>query len=572
MVRMSAAEAAVKVLENEGVEYIFGIPGASINAFYAALSNSTQIRHLISRHEEGASHAADGYARASGKVGVCVCTSGPAATNFVTGLYTAQADSIPIVAITGQHLRMWEGKEGFQAVDISDIAKPVCKKTYYVREAAQVPWVFREAFKIAQEGRPGPVLIDLPLDVQRGEIEYDPDIDARLAVPKPEPDPRKIRRAMEMILAAEKPIFLIGGGVILSRAWDEFRALAEYLQVPVVNTSMAKGGFPFSHPLYAGEVGIQASTRAGNAAFLDSKLVLAVGVRFGDRHTGALDVYTRGRKFIQIDVDPYQISRIVPAELGILSDAKLALQALLEVAKEMTPPREPDARTRDIPRLKRELVRRSDFDQVPIKPQRVFREINEFFDDDTIFVTCIGLNQIWSGQFQEVEKPGHYIFPGGAGPLGWEIPACVGIKLAKPDNLVVNITGDYGIQFCIEELAQAVQYRVPFLVVIVNNGNLSLIRQNQKYIYNVRHGIDIWYGQDNLVDFVKLAQAFGAYGDRVHRPEDIKPAFARAIELAIMRRQPAVIDIVVEMNTDCSMGTAIDAVKEFEPLPEPVKV
>lgn len=572
MVRMSAAEAAVKVLENEGVEYIFGIPGASINAFYAALSNSTQIRHLISRHEEGASHAADGYARASGKVGVCVCTSGPAATNFVTGLYTAQADSIPIVAITGQHLRMWEGKEGFQAVDISDIAKPVCKKTYYVREAAQVPWVFREAFKIAQEGRPGPVLIDLPLDVQRGEIEYDPDIDARLAVPKPEPDPRKIRRAMEMILAAEKPIFLIGGGVILSRAWDEFRALAEYLQVPVVNTSMAKGGFPFSHPLYAGEVGIQASTRAGNAAFLDSNLVLAVGVRFGDRHTGALDVYTRGRKFIQIDVDPYQISRIVPAELGILSDAKLALQALLEVAKEMTPPREPDARTRDIPRLKRELVRRSDFDQVPIKPQRVFREINEFFDDDTIFVTCIGLNQIWSGQFQEVEKPGHYIFPGGAGPLGWEIPACVGIKLAKPDNLVVNITGDYGIQFCIEELAQAVQYRVPFLVVIVNNGNLSLIRQNQKYMYNVRHGIDIWYGQDNLVDFVKLAQAFGAYGDRVHRPEDIKPAFARAIELAIMRRQPAVIDIVVEMNTDCSMGTAIDAVKEFEPLPEPVKV
>ena len=568
MARMTAAEAAVKVLEDEGVEYIFGIPGASINAFYAALSRSTKIRHLISRHEEGASHAADGYARASGKVGVCACTSGPGATNLVTGLYTAQADSIPIIAIAGQHLRVFQGKEGFQAVDISEIAKPVCKKTYYVREAAQVPWVFREAFRIAREGRPGPVLIDLPLDVQRGEFEYDPDIDGPLSVHKPEPDPRKVRRAMEMILAAERPILLIGGGVLISGGCAEFRDLAEYLQIPVVSTAMAKGGFPASHPLYAGGVGIQASSRSGNAAFLDSDLVLAVGVRFGDRHTGALDVYTRGRKFIQIDVEPTQISRIFPVDLGIVSDAKLALQALLEVARQMTPPRQPDDRTRAIPRLRRELARRMDFDQVPIKPQRVFKEINEFFDSDTIFVTTIGLNQIWSGQFQEIEKPGHYIFPGGAGPLGWDLPAAIGIKLARPGNLVVSVTGDYGIQFCVEELAQAVQYKVPVLVIIINNGNMSLIRQNQKYLYNVRHAIDIWYGEDNLVDFVKLAEAYGAYGDRVTQPELLKPAFARAIELAIKRRRPAIIDVIVEQNTDCSMGTALDNVREFEPLPE----
>lgn len=576
MPRMTAAEAAVKVLESEGVEYIFGIPGSNINAFYAALSRSTQIKHLIARHEEGASHAADGYARASGKVGICASTSGPAGTNFVTGLYAAQADSIPIIAITGQHLRAFKGKEGFQAVDIDEIAKPVCKKTYYVREAAQVPFVFREAFRIAQENRPGPVLIDLPLDVQQEEIEYDPDVDGPLAFQKPAPDPRKIRKAMEMLLAAEKPILLVGGGVIISGASDEARSLAEYLQIPVVNTSMAKGAVPFSHPLYAGEVGVQACTIAGNRAFLDSDLVLAVGCRFADRHTGALGVYTKGRRFIHVDVEPTQIGRIIPADLGIVSDAKLALRALGEVAREMTAPRNPDERVRKIPKMKRELARRTDFTQVPIKPQRVFREVNEFFDPETIFVTCIGLNQIWSGQLQEIERPGHYIFPGGAGPLGWDLPAAIGIKLAKPDKLVVNITGDYGIQFCIEELAQAVQYRVPVLIVLVNNGNMSLIRQNQKYVYKVRHEIDLKYSsvdaEDDLLDFVKLAEAYGAYGDRVTRPEDIKPAFARAIERAISRGIPAIVDITVERDTDASMGGSIDKVVEYEPLPELVTV
>lgn len=568
MPRMTAAEAAVKVLESEGVEYIFGIPGANINALYAALSKTDKIKHLISRHEEGASHAADGYARASGKVGVCACTSGPAGTNFVTGLYAAQADSIPIVAITGQHLRAFKGKEGFQAVDIDEIARPVCKKTFYIREASNVPFIFREAFRIAREGRPGPVLIDWPLDTQRAEIEYDPTIDSPLQTHKPEPDLRKIHRAVQMILAAEKPVMLIGGGVVISGGCDEFLKLAEYLQIPVVNTSMAKGGFPFSHPLYAGEVGVQASTPAGNRAFLESDLVLAVGCRFADRHTGSLDVYTKGRKFIHIDIEPTQIGRIIPADLGIVADAKLALKALLEAAKVQTQKREPDARSLDLPKRKVEMARRTDFDNVPIKPQRVFGEINSFFDDETIFVTCIGLNQIWSGQLQEIEKPGHYLFPGGAGPLGWDLPAAVGIKLAQPDKLVVNITGDFGVQFCIEELAQAVQYRVPILILIVNNGNMSLIRQGQKFGYGVRHEIDLWYGQENerLVDFVKLAEAMGAYGDRVSRPEEIKPAFQRALDNAITKGIPAIIDIHVEQNTDASMGASLDKVVEFEPL------
>lgn len=573
MPRMTAAEAAVRVLESEGVEYIFGIPGAGINSFYAALSRTDKIRHIIARHEEGAIHAADGYARAARKVGVCACTSGPGGTNFVTGLYTALCDSIPLVAITGQHNRSFEGKEGFQAVNIAEIARTVCKKTYYVREPAQIPWVFREAFRIAQEGRPGPVLIDLPLDVQRGEIEYDPTIDSPLPFSKPEPDLRRIRRAVEMLLAAEKPVLLLGGGVLLADACDEFRAFAEYLQVPVVHTTMAKGGFPFSHDLYGGGVGTQASQPLGNKVFLDSDFVLAVGARFGDRHTGALDVYTKGRKFVQIDIDPYQLARVFPVELGIVSDAKLALVALLEAAKTLTGPRAAGARVADLLKLKAELKRRTDFDQVPIKPQRVYREINEFFDqEETVFVTTIGLNQIWSGQLQEIEKPGHYYFPGGAGPLGWDLPAAVGIKLAKPDKLVVGIAGDYGFQFCIEELAQAAMYKVPVLMIIVNNGNMGLIRQNQKYVYNVRHAIDLRYGEEPLPDFVKIAEAYGAYGDRVTRPEEIKPAFAKAIELAISRRKPAVVEIVVEENADCSMGVAIDAVREFEPLALPLTV
>jgi tartronate-semialdehyde synthase len=568
MPMMSAMDAALKVLEDEGTEIIFGIPGANINGFYASLAKSSKIRHFISRHEEGAIYAADGYARASGKVGVCAATSGPGGSNFVTGLYSAQADSIPLVAITGQHVRAMQGKEGFQALDITEVARPVCKRTFYVREPGQVPWVFREAFRTAKEGRPGPVLIDLPIDVQRGEIEYDPDIESCLPIQKPGPDFRKIERAVDMLLTAKKPILLIGGGVLSSGACSEFRQLAEHLGIPVVGTGMAKGGFPSSHPLYAGEVGIQANSLAANKVFLDSDLVLGIGCRFADRHTGNLEVYTRGRQFIHIDIDPIQISRIFPSHLGIVSDAKLALQALLEAARIATPSREADERAQRIRDLRKELARRTDYDQIPIKPQRVLGEINEFFDDNTVFVTCIGLNQIWSGQLQRIEKPGHYHHAGGAGPLGWDLPAAIGIKLALPENLVVNITGDFGFQFCMEELAQAVQYSVPVLIVIINNGNMSLIRQSQKFAFNFRHAVDLWYGKDNLVDFVKLAEAFGAYGDRVTEPEAIKPAFRRAMDHAISKLRPAVVDIIVDQDSDCSMGVSLDKIVEYEPLAE----
>ena len=444
MGKMPATEALVKIMEDEGVEVIFGIPGAGILPFYSALRKSTKIKHYLARHEEGASHAADGYARASGKVGICVGTSGPAGTNMVTGLYAAQVDSIPIIAITGQSVTAQLGKEAFQAVDITEIVKPITKKSYCVKEANQLPRIAREAFRIAKEERPGPVLIDLPLDVQRHEVEYDPSIDSPLEIPKPAPETRKIRRTLEMLLEAEKPLVLLGGGVIIANACREFVELAEYLSTPIVTSLMGKSGIAADHPLYAGQVGTSCNTPYGNKIFLESDLVLGVGCRFSDRHTGALDVYTNNRKFIHIDTEPTQIGRIIPTDLGIVADAKLALQALLAMAKEMTPPREPTERVNAIPETRLNYQRRLDFDQIPIKPQRVYKEINEFFDEDTVFVTCIGLNQIWSSQFQRIFKPRHYLIPGGAGPLGWDLPAAIGAKVARPEKTVVDIVGDYG--------------------------------------------------------------------------------------------------------------------------------
>ncbi len=572
MPKMPVMEAVVKILESEGVEYVFGIPGAAILPLYKALSKSTRIKHLTVRHEEGATHAADGYARATGKVGVAIGTSGPAGTNMVTGLYTCMGDSIPIVCFTGQALRPLLHKEAFQAVNISEIVKPVTKKSYLVLETAQLPFIVREAFKIAREGRPGPVLIDIPLDVQRGEVEYDPDIDAPLEVVKPAPDIRKIRRAVEMLLSAERPILLMGGGVILADAAKEFVELAEYLQIPVIPTLMAMGGIPADHPLYGGLVGIQTSTRGGNMLFLESDLVLSIGNRFADRHTGALDVYTQGRKFIHIDIEPTQLGKVFMPDLGIVSDAKLAIQALLRVAREMTPPRAPSEWSRKALSYRR-FRRKMDFDNVPIKPQRVFKELNEFFDKDTIFVTAIGLYQIWSGQFQEIFKPRHYFCCGQAGPLGWEVPACIGVKLGRPKEQVVGIVGDYSFQFLLGDLATAVQYRVPYVLVMLNNGYLSLIRQPEKYLYDMNYAVDIGYDDGYGPNFVKIMEGFKALGRRVEKPEEIKPALEWAVRESNAKQVPALVEIIVERETDASMGLSLDKIREFEPiedLPEEV--
>ncbi len=566
MPKMPVMEAVVKILEDEGVDVVFGIPGAAILPLYKALSKSQKIRHLTVRHEEGATHAADGWARVTGKVGVAIGTSGPAGTNMITGLYTCQGDSIPIVCITGQAVRPILHKEAFQAVNIAEIAKPVTKKTYCVLETAQIPQVFREAFKIAREGRPGPVLIDLPLDVQRGEVEYDPAIDAPLEVFKPSPDIRKIRRAVEMLLQAQRPILMMGGGVMLARACEEFVALAEHLQIPVIPTYMAMGGIPADHPLYGGMVGIQTSTRGGNKLFLESDVVLCIGNRFADRHTGDVTVYRGERKFIHIDIEPTQLGKVFPPDLGIVADAKLAVEALLRVAREMTPRRPPSQWSQKAADYRRRFRRKMDFDQVPVKPQRVFKELNEFFDPDTIFVTAIGLYQIWSGQFQEIYKPGTYFCCGQAGPLGWEVPACIGVKLGKPDAQVVGVVGDYSFQFLLGDLATAVQNKVPYVLVMLNNGYLSLIRQPEKYLYEMNYGVDIGYDDGYGPDFVKIMEGMKALGKRVERPEEIKPALEWAVRESNRLRVPALVEIRVDRETDASMGASIDKIVERDPV------
>ncbi|GBE14159.1 glyoxylate carboligase [bacterium BMS3Abin14] len=574
MAKMSAMAAALKILESEGVRHIFGIPGAGILPFYQELRNLGKIDHLLCRHEEGAIHMADGYARAVGTVGVCAATSGPGASNFVTGLYTAQVDSIPVLAITGQNVKAQLGREAFQAVDIASIVKPVTKKSYCVQEPAMVPWVFREAFRIMREGRPGPVLIDLPLDVQKGEIEYDAETDPSLPIFRAPPDQRQVARALDMLLAAEKPIMLLGGGVILADACEEFVKVAEFLQIPVVSSYMGKGGIPWDHPLMAGQVGIQCNTRSGNQTLLDSSLVLAVGARFNDRHTGAIDVYKGNRKFIHVDVDPGQLGKNIMPDLGICADAKLTLSALLEEIERRS--LKPPTPNREVAELRTSLERKTDYDDTPIKPHRVFGEINKFFDDDTVFVTCIGLNQIWSGQLQKIAKPRHYLDCGGAGPLGWDLPAAIGAKVARPDTTVVQVVGDYGFQFCMEELPVAVMYNVPFVCIVLNNGYLGLIRQAEKYIFDMNYEIQTWYDaltgegtKEHPVepenggrgfDFVKFADACGAMGERVTDPKEIRAAFQRAVDSGV----PYVIDIITERETDCSMGVSINAIREFE--------
>lgn len=559
-------EAAVAVMESEGVDTVFGIPGAAILPLYAAMRTSG-IKHITVRHEEGGTHAADGWSRATGKVGVCIGTSGPAGTNMITGLYTALADSIPMVCITGQAPKAKLHQEAFQAVDIVEIAKPVTKWAVQLKEPGQAPWVFREAFRIARSGRPGPVLIDLPVDVQRGMCAYDPAIDEPLPVEVPQPSASRVRAAVEMLLSADRPLILAGGGVIIAEATDELLELATSLNIPVQVTLMGKGAFPEDHELFAGMAGLQTQTRWGNQAFLESDLVLAVGARFGDRHTGDLSVYTKGRRFIHVDIEPTQIGKVFEPDLGVVGHARPTLAAISAGAKAVSAPPRPGDWPARVSALRSSLGRRDDFDDVPIKPPRVYRELNEFFGPDTTFVTAIGLYQIWSGQFQHTYLPRRYLVCGQAGPLGWEVPAAMGVKCAFPERQVVAVAGDYSFQFLMEEIAVAAQYRIPFVIVMVNNEYLGLIRQAE-IPYEMNYAVDLHYGEGGI-DHVRLMEAFGCPARRVEHPGEIRDALAWASAESAEQSLPVLVEIMVEREANAAMGpVSIDEIKEFEPLPE----
>lgn len=575
MPRMTAARAAVEILKREGVSNAFGVPGAAINPFYAALKASGGVHHTLARHVEGASHMAEGYTRARpGNIGVCIGTSGPAGTDMITGLYSAIADSIPILCITGQAPTTVLHKEDFQAVDIASIAKPVTKAATTVLEAAQVPGVFQQAFHLMRTGRPGPVLIDLPIDVQLTEIEFDPDLYEPLPVHKPAATRKQIERALEMLNASERPLLVAGGGIINADAPGLLVEFAELTGIPVVPTLMGWGIVADDHELNAGMVGLQTSHRYGNATFLESDFVLGIGNRWANRHTGKLDVYTKGRTFVHVDIEPTQLGKIFAPDLGIASDAKAALELFVEVARELKAAGKLKDRSQwaaSVQERKATLQRRTHFDNVPLKPQRVYEEMNRAFGPETRYVTTIGLSQIAGAQMLHVYRPRHWINCGQAGPLGWTIPAALGVATADPEGSVVALSGDYDFQFMLEELAVGAQHRIPYVHVLVNNSYLGLIRQAQRN-FDIDFQVNLEFENLNSpelgvygVDHVKVVEGLGCKAIRVTEPDQLLPAFEEAKKLAAEFRVPVVVEAILERVTNIAMsGTDIASVNEFE--------
>ncbi|MDH5785223.1 MAG: glyoxylate carboligase [Chromatiales bacterium] len=577
MAKMRAIEAAVHVLRKEGIDTAFGVPGAAINPMYAAMKAVGGIQHYLARHVEGASHMAEGYTRTNvGNIGVCIGTSGPAGTDMVTGLYSATADSIPMLCITGQAPTAKLHKEDFQAVDISSIVEPVTKWATTVMEPAQVPGAFQKAFQIMRSDRPGPVLIDLPYDVQMGEIEFDPDLYEPLEPSKARATRAQAERALEMLNASERPLIVAGGGIFNADASDQLVELAELLNVPVIPTLMGWGSIPDDHPLMAGMVGLQTSHRYGNATMLASDFVMGIGNRWANRHTGSIDVYTKGRKFVHIDIEPTQIGKIFGPDLGIVSDARAALEQLIAVAKEWKAAGKLADRNEWVGQCqerKRTMHRRSDFDNKPVKPQRVYAEMNKAFGQDTCYVSTIGLSQIAAAQFLHVYKPRHWINAGQAGPLGWTVPAALGVAAADPERKVVALSGDYDFQFMIEELAVGAQFNLPYIHVVVNNSYLGLIRQHQKGNFDIDYCVQLSFDNVNApelngygVDHVAVVEGLGCKAIRVFEPDDIAPAFARAQELMKEFKVPVVVEIILERVTNIAMGAEINSINEFEEI------
>ncbi|MGN6198037.1 glyoxylate carboligase [Humibacter sp.] len=576
MTIMRTVDAVVLILEKEGATEAFGLPGAAINPLYSAMRAHGGIRHTLARHVEGASHMADGYSRAAaGNIGVCLGTSGPAGTDMITGLYASWADSIPILCITGQAAVSKLHKEDFQAVDIQSIAAPVTKMAMTVLEPAQVPGAFQKAFQLMRTGRPGPVLIDLPFDVQMAEIEFDIDSYEPLPVAVPQASRRQAEKILDLLAASEHPVIVAGGGIINADAADELVELVELLGTPVIPTLMGWGAIPDDHPLWAGMVGIQTSHRYANETFLASDFVLGIGNRWANRHTGGLDVYRAGRTFVHIDIEPTQIGRVFAPDFGVVSDAKAALTRLIEVARE----RVDAGRVPDYADWARECFerratgqRKTHFDNIPIKPQRVYEEMNRAFGRDTTYVSTIGLSQIAGAQMLHVYGARKWINAGQAGPLGWTVPAALGVVRGKPGERVVALSGDYDFQFMIEELAVGAQHHLPYVHVVVNNSYLGLIRQSQRG-FGMDYEVSLAFENVNYpdgngygVDHVAVAEGLGCKAVRVTDPDALSAAFAQASSLAEEHRVPVVVEVILERVTNISMGTELDNINEFEEL------
>ncbi|MQL51292.1 biosynthetic-type acetolactate synthase large subunit [Desulfofundulus thermobenzoicus] len=531
--KKSGAQIFVDSLLEQGVDTIFGYPGGAVLPIYDALYDS-DIRHILTRHEQGAAHAADGYARASGRPGVCLATSGPGATNLVTGIANAYMDSIPLVAFTGQVVTSQLGKDSFQEADITGITLPITKHNYIVKDVRDLARVIREAFYIASTGRPGPVLVDIPKDVSSGEVEHEDPGPVNLPGYRPvlEPPAEQLNRAAEAIARAERPVIYAGGGVVYSGAHQELRRFAELILAPVATTLMGLGGFPGDHPLALGMLGMHGSKYA-NYAICESDLLIAVGVRFDDRVTGKLECFAPQAKILHIDIDPAEIGKNVRVDIPLVGDVKRVLSALIDRLEA----RLPGAWQEKINTWKKEYPITYE-ENGHLKPQQVIREIYRVTGGQARITTEVGQHQMWAAHYYTYTRPRTFISSGGLGTMGFGLPAAIGVQVACPEETVFDIAGDGSIQMNIQELATAVNYSLPVKVAIMDNGYLGMVRQWQELFYNRR------YSYTELInpDFVKLAEAYGATGIRVEKPADVAPA----LEQAMASAKPVLIDFIIE--------------------------
>jgi acetolactate synthase-1/2/3 large subunit len=528
--KLKGSQILLKMLEEEKVDIIFGYPGGSVLDIYDQLYKSN-IKHILVRHEQGAVHAADGYARATGRVGVCLATSGPGATNTVTGIATANMDSIPIVVFTGQVPTTLIGNDAFQESDITGITRPCTKHNFLVRSVEELAATIKEAFHIARSGRPGPVLVDLPKNVMATETDYDPaGIKIRNYDIFHKPAPKKMAQVLEMLTQAKKPLIMTGGGVILGKAAAELTELARHYQIPVTGTLMGLGSFPGTDPLWLGMLGMHGTFYA-NMAVSHCDLLIAVGVRFDDRVTGTIETFATNAKIIQIDIDPSSINKNVVVDLPIIGETKATLRDMLKFLAEHN--YSPSSKER-----KEWLKQITEWrEKVPltycqngqvIKPQYVIETLHKLTQGNVIITTEVGQNQMWTAQFFHFDKPNTFITSGGLGTMGYGLPAAIGVKCAFPDRQVVDIAGDGSIQMNIQELATAAQYKISVKVVLLNNGYLGMVRQWQELFYEKRYShTDMTYAPD----FVKLAEAYGIVGLRATKPEEVEPILQKGLSI-----------------------------------------
>ncbi len=538
----TGSQILMQVLLEEGVDTIFGFPGGAVIDIYDELAK-TDIRHVLVRHEQGAVHAADGYARASGKVGVCLVTSGPGATNTVTGIATAHADSIPLVVITGQVPTHLIGNDAFQEVDIVGITRPCTKHNYLVKSTADLARIIKEAFYLARSGRPGPVLVDIPKNVANGRSSYQPigPIRMRAYNPTYQPNVKQLRQVARLVETAERPVIFAGGGVILSGASAELTLLARSHRIPVTTSLMGLGGFPGGDPLFLGMLGMH-GTYAANMSTGACDLLLGIGVRFDDRVTGKTDAFASQAQIVHIDIDPTSIRKNVPVSVPLVGDCRACLRQL----NAMTTHEAPDAKV-PAKRLKW-LERIESWKQAQplsyqqgqaIKPQYVVEQVCALTRGEAIITTEVGQNQMWAAQYYRFNHPNHFISSGGLGTMGFGLPAAIGAQIACPGKTVVDIAGDGSIQMNIQEMATAVQYGLPVKIVILNNGYLGMVRQWQELFYGRRYSAT---RIDSAPDFVKLAEAYGAVGLRAKRPEEVIPVLTEGLSV----KRPVIMDFVVE--------------------------